>query len=83
MRRLLLASLVLAGWAAASLASAQTFKVVMHSDVKALDPVWSGAYITRNHGYMLAGRRGIRWGRSSPQRPPSTSRSMPGPSGSC
>ena len=38
---------------AAPFASAQTFKVVMHSDVKALDPVWSGAYITRNHGYML------------------------------
>ena len=25
----------------------------MHSDVKMLDPVWSGAYITRNHGYMI------------------------------
>ena len=25
----------------------------MHSDVKALDPIWSGAYITRNYGYML------------------------------
>ena len=37
----------------APFASAQTFKVVMHSDVKVLDPIWSGAYITRNHGYML------------------------------
>jgi peptide/nickel transport system substrate-binding protein len=54
MRRLLLASVAaVATLAAAPLASAQTFKVVMHSDVKALDPVWSGAYITRNHGYML------------------------------
>ena len=55
MRRLLLASVVLAGLVAALPAPAQTqtFKVVMHSDVKALDPVWSGAYITRNHGYML------------------------------
>ncbi len=34
-------------------ASAQTLKVVMHSDVKALDPIWSGAYITRNHAYMI------------------------------
>jgi peptide/nickel transport system substrate-binding protein len=25
----------------------------MHSDVKALDPIWSGAYITRNHAYMI------------------------------
>ena len=29
------------------------FRVVMHSDVKATDPVWSGAYITRNFGYMI------------------------------
>jgi len=57
MRRLLLAAVALAALLvappAAILASAQTFKVVMHSDVKALDPVWSGAYITRNLGYML------------------------------
>ena len=25
----------------------------MHSDVKIIDPIWSGAYITRNYGYML------------------------------
>ena len=25
----------------------------MHSDIKALDPVWSGAYIVRNHGYLV------------------------------
>jgi peptide/nickel transport system substrate-binding protein len=25
----------------------------MHSDLKALDPVWSGAYIVRNHGYLV------------------------------
>ena len=54
MRRFLLASVAgLAAIVAAPLAEAQTVKVVMHSDVKALDPVWSGAYITRNHGYML------------------------------
>lgn len=48
-----LATLGVATLAGASAASAQTLKVVMHSDVKALDPIWSGAYITRNHGYML------------------------------
>src|SRR6185436_4623439 len=54
MRRLLLSSVAaIATLAAAPFASAQTFKVVMHSDVKALDPIWSGAYITRNHGYMI------------------------------
>ena len=52
MRRFLV-SLIAAIAGLSSAASAQTFKVVMHSDVKALDPVWSGAYITRNHGYML------------------------------
>src|SRR4051812_5705290 len=54
MRRLLLASAAaLATLVAAPLASAQTFKIVMHSDVKIIDPIWSGAYITRNYGYML------------------------------
>src|SRR5262245_286005 len=28
-------------------------KVVMHSDVKILDPIWTTAYIQRNHGYMV------------------------------
>src|SRR4029079_3703283 len=32
---------------------AQTFKVVMHSDVKILDPIWTTAYIQRNFGYMV------------------------------
>src|SRR5215218_379481 len=35
-------------------ASAQvTLKAVMHSDVKIVDPIWTTAYITRNHGYMI------------------------------
>jgi len=54
MRRFLLASVVaLAAVSAAPFASAQTLKVVMHSDLKVLDPIWSGAYIVRTHGYML------------------------------
>jgi len=53
MRRLLLAIAAALSASTSSLASAQTLKVVMHSDLKALDPIWSGAYITRNHGYML------------------------------
>ncbi len=32
---------------------AQTIKAVMHSDVKILDPIWTTAYIQRNHGYMV------------------------------
>jgi peptide/nickel transport system substrate-binding protein len=36
-----------------AIASAQTLKVVMHSDVKIIDPFWTTAYIARNHGYMV------------------------------
>ena len=25
----------------------------MHSDLKILDPIWTTAYIVRNHGYMI------------------------------
>ena len=34
-------------------AQAQTLRVVMHSDLKTFDPIWSGAYIVRNHGYLI------------------------------
>src|SRR6266699_4743099 len=43
----------LAGLLGAAPAEAQTLKVVMHSDVKILDPIWTTAYIQRNHGYMV------------------------------
>lgn len=40
--------------ASTALAQAQTtLKVVMHSDLKIVDPIWTTAYITRNHGYMV------------------------------
>src|SRR5260370_17154762 len=29
-----------------------TLRVVMHSDLKIVDPIWTPAYIVRNHGYM-------------------------------
>lgn len=32
---------------------AKTIKAVMHSDLRALDPIVSSAYITRDHGYMI------------------------------
>src|SRR5215475_15728091 len=31
----------------------KTLRAVMHSDLKILDPIWTPAYITRNHGYMI------------------------------
>ena len=30
-----------------------TLRVVMHSDLKILDPIWTTAFIVRNHGYMI------------------------------
>ena len=50
----LAAGLFAAGFLSAQPAAAQkTLKVVMHSDVKIVDPIWTTAYITRNHGYMI------------------------------
>lgn len=37
-----------------SAAHAQTsLRVVQHADVKILDPIWTTAYVTRNHGYLV------------------------------
>ena len=58
-RALLRAGLAAALCAAALLpgtpqAAAETvMRVVMHSDLKILDPIWTTAYISRNHGYMI------------------------------
>ncbi len=52
LRRSLLASAALL-LARPALAEAKTLKVVMHSDLKILDPIWTTAYIVRNHGYMI------------------------------
>src|SRR5438128_4897066 len=30
-----------------------TLRFVPHADLKILDPVWTTAYITRNHGYLV------------------------------
>jgi peptide/nickel transport system substrate-binding protein len=38
----------------ATVANAQkTLRFVPHSDLKILDPIWTTAYIVRNHGYMV------------------------------
>jgi peptide/nickel transport system substrate-binding protein len=42
-----------AGLLGATSAGAQTVTVVMHSDLKILDPIWTTAYIVRNHGYLV------------------------------
>jgi peptide/nickel transport system substrate-binding protein len=30
-----------------------TLRFVPHADLKIVDPIWTTAYITRNHGYMI------------------------------
>ena len=58
-RRAVLAGAAAAGVVAPSLAKAQgagaanTLRVVMHSDLRIIDPIWTTAFITRNHGYMI------------------------------
>ena len=56
-RALLLASTIAAGVLAGAVpppAAAETvLRAVMHSDLKIVDPIWTTAYITRNHGYMI------------------------------
>src|SRR6202161_3503001 len=54
-RRLLyLAAGALAAWFAASPpAQAKTITAVMHSDLRIIDPGFTTAYITRDHGYMV------------------------------
>jgi peptide/nickel transport system substrate-binding protein len=41
-------------FAAAPAATAETtLRMVAHSDLKVLDPIWTTAFITRNHGYLI------------------------------
>ena len=55
LRKAILAAACTASLAAAATpALAQTtLRAVMHSDLKILDPIWTTAYIVRNHGYMI------------------------------
>jgi peptide/nickel transport system substrate-binding protein len=48
----ILAAATAVGFAASSHAGT-TLRAVMHSDLKILDPIWTTAYIVRNHGYMI------------------------------
>ncbi len=48
-----IAAVALAAISAASAQAETTLRVVMNSDLKIVDPIWTTAYITRNHGYMI------------------------------
>jgi peptide/nickel transport system substrate-binding protein len=55
LRKVILAAACGAGLAAAAtpVLAQTTLRAVMHSDLKILDPIWTTAYIVRNHGYMI------------------------------
>jgi len=48
-----LAAAAVAAVPAPAEAQQKVLRVVMHSDLKIVDPIWTTAYITRNHGYMI------------------------------
>src|SRR5262245_9304948 len=37
----------------AKAADAKTLRFIAQADLRVLDPIWTTAYITRNHGYMV------------------------------
>jgi peptide/nickel transport system substrate-binding protein len=39
--------------ARAQAAGAKTLRFIAQSDLRVLDPIWTTAYVTRNHGYMV------------------------------
>src|SRR3954464_6698187 len=43
-----------AALAVSSIADAKTITAVMHSDLRIIDPIFTTAYITRDHGYMVS-----------------------------
>jgi peptide/nickel transport system substrate-binding protein len=52
-RSLLLSVGLLALWSAHALGAGGTLTIIPHADLKNTDPIWTTAYITRNHGYMI------------------------------
>ena len=51
--RLAAVAVLLWGLAAVPALSQTTLRMVSHADIKILDPIWTTANITRNHGYMI------------------------------
>jgi len=53
LRKLAAVSVAIWGLLAAPAMAQTTLRLVPHSDLKVLDPIWTTAFITRNHGYMI------------------------------
>jgi len=53
MNRKILAAVLLAAAAGGAFAQDKTLRIVPHTNLAILDPIWTTAYISRNHGYMI------------------------------
>ena len=47
------AALAAHGFGARAEDAKKTLRFIAQSDLRVLDPIWTTAYITRNHGYMV------------------------------
>ena len=56
-----LAALTAALMLAAPAWAETVLKVVPHADLKVLDPVWTTAFVTRHHGYMIYENGSFLW----------------------
>jgi peptide/nickel transport system substrate-binding protein len=53
MNRKIVLAVLLAAAAGGALAQDKVLRVVPHSNLSILDPIWTTAYMSRNHGYMI------------------------------
>ncbi len=51
--QLILCAALLAIFGALTAQAETVLRIVPHADLKNIDPIWTTAYITRNHGYMV------------------------------
>jgi peptide/nickel transport system substrate-binding protein len=51
--RKIVIGVLLAAFAAGAVAQDKVLRVVPHSNLAILDPIWTTAYMSRNHGYMI------------------------------
>src|SRR6266851_7329247 len=50
---MLLVAIALAAGPVAAQSTGKTIRFIAQADLRSLDPIWTTAYITRNHGYMV------------------------------
>jgi peptide/nickel transport system substrate-binding protein len=53
MNRKVVVAVLLAAAAGSAMAQDKVLRVVPHSNLAILDPIWTTAYMSRNHGYMI------------------------------